>query len=360
MKPKLILHAGTHKTGTTAIQAFCAANREALAGQGIVYPTLPIKGTNASNQHHDLAHAFAGKSSRLTAAKAVGLFKSWADDLRGTGQTLLISAEPMWRHRGPVPATKPAQGGQDIWLSERRAYLETLARAISDFDTRLVLVFRNPVDFIQSLYIENISSRPAGLAEDFPAYISAALRANLRYGENAQLFRELVAPVECLNYESLSKDGLIPSFFERIGHPIAAGGFTEAKVVRKSASPAKAHIVNAIKQRAPAAFGKPEITALLADPDLSALIEQHVAANEGKQFWRDQAQQEALMRAMQPNCDILAQEFDLAIPPARHAGRAFEPLGPLPQDAPQRIEAAIARQPAPKQSLVRRVIQRLR
>ena len=36
---KLILHIGTHKTGTTALQRFLHSNREPLAVQGIHYAT---------------------------------------------------------------------------------------------------------------------------------------------------------------------------------------------------------------------------------------------------------------------------------------------------------------------------------
>ncbi len=38
---KLILHIGTHKTGTTALQQFLYANREPLVGHGFHYATPP-------------------------------------------------------------------------------------------------------------------------------------------------------------------------------------------------------------------------------------------------------------------------------------------------------------------------------
>ena len=37
---ELVLHIGTHKTGTTALQVALAADRRRLAAQGIVYPRL--------------------------------------------------------------------------------------------------------------------------------------------------------------------------------------------------------------------------------------------------------------------------------------------------------------------------------
>jgi hypothetical protein len=38
---KLILHIGTHKTGTTALQQFLYANRQPLAAGGFYYATPP-------------------------------------------------------------------------------------------------------------------------------------------------------------------------------------------------------------------------------------------------------------------------------------------------------------------------------
>ena len=41
--PDLIVHIGHYKTGTTALQVFCAANRDLLARQGLLYAERPLK-----------------------------------------------------------------------------------------------------------------------------------------------------------------------------------------------------------------------------------------------------------------------------------------------------------------------------
>jgi hypothetical protein len=43
-KPKLLLHVGPHKTGSTAIQQFCERNRDRLAQAGFWYPRVGIVG----------------------------------------------------------------------------------------------------------------------------------------------------------------------------------------------------------------------------------------------------------------------------------------------------------------------------
>lgn len=55
---RVILHAGIHRTGTTSLQTFLAANRIALALRGVAYP--------GDRVHHQ--HLFAGLKSRPTCA----------------------------------------------------------------------------------------------------------------------------------------------------------------------------------------------------------------------------------------------------------------------------------------------------
>ena len=51
MKPKLWIHIGTHKTGTTSIEAFLKTNRKALARQGIGLLTFPRDARRALREH---------------------------------------------------------------------------------------------------------------------------------------------------------------------------------------------------------------------------------------------------------------------------------------------------------------------
>ncbi|WP_028953405.1 hypothetical protein [Synechococcus sp. CC9616] len=51
MKPKLWIHIGTHKTGTTSIEAFLKTNRTALAHQGIGLLTFPRDARRVLRKH---------------------------------------------------------------------------------------------------------------------------------------------------------------------------------------------------------------------------------------------------------------------------------------------------------------------
>jgi hypothetical protein len=52
---KLILHIGTHKTGTTSLQAWLANNREALAANGVSYPHATVAHGSGHHRLKDLA-----------------------------------------------------------------------------------------------------------------------------------------------------------------------------------------------------------------------------------------------------------------------------------------------------------------
>ena len=51
MQPKLWIHIGTHKTGTTSIEAFLKTNRKALAHQGIGLLSFPRDARHALRKH---------------------------------------------------------------------------------------------------------------------------------------------------------------------------------------------------------------------------------------------------------------------------------------------------------------------
>lgn len=101
---KIILHIGSTKTGSSAIQTFLFVNREKLKGAGLLYPNVGI----ASNAHHVLAAAVHpnahclhreqlpdGKEARLN------FFAEMMADVRNEADTsgcqvVLISSEYFW------------------------------------------------------------------------------------------------------------------------------------------------------------------------------------------------------------------------------------------------------------------------
>ncbi|MCB1733068.1 MAG: hypothetical protein KDI21_21530, partial [Halieaceae bacterium] len=59
--PRIILHAGLHKTGTTSVQENCARHAELLLQHGIVYPSFSFRDRRINNHSDPLAGVFSSR-----------------------------------------------------------------------------------------------------------------------------------------------------------------------------------------------------------------------------------------------------------------------------------------------------------
>lgn len=94
---RVLLHVGTHKTGSTAVQAAFAANRRLLARHGIVYPSLPGR----SATHHGLAAVW--NRNLASVEPRGGAAAAWASLARrhaGGDGVLVLSSEEFGRTLG--------------------------------------------------------------------------------------------------------------------------------------------------------------------------------------------------------------------------------------------------------------------
>jgi len=232
-KKKLILHAGTHKTGTTAIQYFAAKNRNHLLARGLHYPDFSPMPFRLKDGHHVFGHAFADiPDKKMSQEQAETLTKIWRDVATSMNLTTLISVEATYRHTA----------GLGSWADMRRAYLSRLSKALSDFDAEVILIFRRPDDFARSLYLENITTGNRHI-KSFDRWLSSPKSFLFSYFDSAQLFEEFFNKVSCYIYEDISKDsGLIGNFFSSIS--IDVSDLSAPGVVRKSLTPLEAQVKN--------------------------------------------------------------------------------------------------------------------
>jgi len=70
-KPRLVLHIGMHKTGTTSLQWFFVLNRLLLHLWGIDYPRAYGADGRRLAAHNDLFHAISREIAADTALAAV-------------------------------------------------------------------------------------------------------------------------------------------------------------------------------------------------------------------------------------------------------------------------------------------------
>ena len=203
---KVVLHVGTHKTGTTSIQAALAASRPALIKAGILYPDVsPFFGGRRDAQH-ELAHALARDDS---ANKATLIrFITYLREVAPRFDTILISAEPFYRH---ALGTQEYMGtGPKTPRIAREAYLDRLARLFEGFESEIAIYFRNPLAFAESLFVDSVVNSPSTL--DFDAFIE---RRAISFDYRFQLdsLRARFGQVAVMSYEDKAAEGLVGSFF---------------------------------------------------------------------------------------------------------------------------------------------------
>ena len=129
------IHVGTHKTGTTAIQRFLAANRERLALDGLYYPSAGLLSDQLPG-HHIVASELAG--DRLFDRAAGTLGGVVAEIARARPRAACLSSENF------------------EYLHVRGTALSALRDAIVaiGYRPRIVLYVRPQHDYAESLYAE--------------------------------------------------------------------------------------------------------------------------------------------------------------------------------------------------------------
>ncbi len=165
----VVLHIGTHKTGTKSLQSMLAENLSWFAAQGLYYPSTGILGGG----QHNLAWQFTG-DRRFERANG-----SLVDLVRELGenepQSVFISSEDFESlHRRAAV------------MSEFRSALETLG-----YRVEIVVVLREAVDYVPSLYEE---LRKHSLEQTLDEFVVGIL------ANGGVIFRDWDL---CINYERL-------------------------------------------------------------------------------------------------------------------------------------------------------------
>lgn len=118
---RLVIHAGIHRTGTTSLQRFLAANRAGLAAAGVAYP-------GEENNHQPLAWALHRGQAGAEAVLA------------------LVEAAP--------PGTRQlVLSGEDFAIHRDLGWLATVAARV---DTRAVLYLRRQDHWLMSWYNQHV------------------------------------------------------------------------------------------------------------------------------------------------------------------------------------------------------------
>lgn len=215
--PRVLLHAGTHKTGTTSIQAVLSEHRKALRKQGLFYPDAKRFLGGGHHAHHRLAHALVGIDP--DAAAAAQRFLEHVRSTARPNETILFSSEAFYRHVSGVKNWRKVSE-EDYWPLRTR-YMSQVAETLSDAAIGVLLFLRRPDSFAESLYHENVTK---SLTKS--TFYEWLRRTGPLFHYDAQVaaFSSAFASVEVCRYEDAVAKGLVETFFHRIGLSAPAGG----------------------------------------------------------------------------------------------------------------------------------------
>lgn len=143
-KPRLLLHVGAPKTGTTTLQYACYASREALLACGILYPDV------------DLYRGAPPKHQWLTKLVLDEDFERFAENVTTVAEQARVS-----RAARVILST---EGLFNHWFDFSVPGRSALATLNDSFDVRPWVVFREPVAWAMSLYVQAVKNKPFHLA----------------------------------------------------------------------------------------------------------------------------------------------------------------------------------------------------
>jgi hypothetical protein len=205
---KLILHIGTHKTGTTALQQFLYANRARLAASGFHYATPPHR-LQEANVIGNALNVGKGDVVRTFFAKQLDLAE------RRDAHTILASAENFY-----AMSAFAAMQRREVCANavERdRALIETMHSLMpTDIDTcQSVCYFRRPDRYAESLYSQHVKRGILfdGTFDEFLPIITPALL----YNEHMRAWSDVFGESSCIVrlYEPVKAD-IVSDFVKNV------------------------------------------------------------------------------------------------------------------------------------------------
>ena len=187
MKPRLLLHVGAPKTGTTTLQHACDASRQALLACGILYPAVDLNPEPPKHQWLTRPHDFERFASNVLAV---------AEQARvSRAAHVILSCEGLFNQ----------------WFDVSAAGRSALAALNDRFDVTIWVVFREPVSWAMSLYVQTVKTqavhlpKPSSTSEPPEAAIAHEYFATrLRYDRFVQDVESVFGEgtVHIMRYES--------------------------------------------------------------------------------------------------------------------------------------------------------------
>jgi len=164
-KPRLYLHIGSSKTGSSAIQAFMAQNTEQLAARGFWYPTI---GRQDDIQLLDAHHLLASGIS----FGATALHKAFFDK-NNMSEYFSDCIEQLKAGAADRPQCATVLSSEYLWGLISPRFIGRISELTEDFDTKIIVYLRRQDLWLQSMYNERVK---AGERKSFSAWSAEFLK----------------------------------------------------------------------------------------------------------------------------------------------------------------------------------------
>ncbi|USI28204.1 hypothetical protein ACD631_17840 [Alteromonas macleodii] len=217
---KLILHIGTHKTGTTTIQRAFASNRSSLLEIGVWYPNYHevLGGGKTNYAHLDIAKALMDEKSALSKGEAIQFLQQlYASAVKlNNVNTVVISAETLLR--GKLGSDKKK------WAKIQNFQKKLKEHLIGFTDIEVTVTFRNHSSYLESLYNEHIKATTYSKSiQDF--YEDYKERFN--YRGIVSSWNTNVGPVQVINFSDIAGENIVEKWAEQVINKNFSGIFNK-------------------------------------------------------------------------------------------------------------------------------------
>jgi hypothetical protein len=227
---KTIIHIGTHKTGTSALQGFLAQHRDDLRNNGLSYPGRKLSGEPMSTAHNFLALGLAS-GAVAAAGDAKVLFLSSEEFNR-----YVLAPNGTFAEQAQVDMQDAYFAGSDKYWHARRAYLSRLQEVFDGLDAELWITLRRPDNFCVSMYQQVVRMRryTKTVSEfsksDFPLF---------HYEKQLDQWSAFFPNIKVFVYEDDLEEtgGSVGAYIKRLGNPIGATALRDAKFVNTASHP---------------------------------------------------------------------------------------------------------------------------
>lgn len=196
-KQKLLIHIGTHKTGSTALQQFCSANRQTLRNQGLCFP---LAGSVEGN-HYNIVWEIAADSRYK---QQIGMLSDVILEIQETGLEFNLLSSEEFEYLTEDAIARLAE----------RLYTHNLQPTV-------VVYLRRQDELIRSEYLECIKN--GSLSLTFQNFLTQHLghpRFNYLHllSTWSRVFGKPNLKVLIYDRDLLTNGNLVDDFFSRIFH----------------------------------------------------------------------------------------------------------------------------------------------